>query len=76
MDEQWPQMIQRLIESNAKAIEALGNQSAEDRELIRQVGESVQQVSAAVVRLIDIVQIDRERSSQPRKYYPKSLGSY
>jgi hypothetical protein len=68
MDEQWQQMMQSLIESNtkminsnAKAIEALGNQAAEDRALIRQVAVGAEQVSAAMVRLIDIVQIDRER---------------
>jgi hypothetical protein len=68
MDNQWQQMMQQLIKSNtkaiasnAKAIEVLGNQAAEDRALIRQVGEGAQQVSAAVVRLIDIVQFDRER---------------
>jgi hypothetical protein len=49
------------IASNAKAIEALGNQAAEDRSLIRQVGESAQQVAGAVARLVDIIQVDRER---------------
>jgi hypothetical protein len=68
MDEQWQQMMQSLIESNtkaiasnAKAIEALGNQAAEDRALIRQVGEGAQLVAAAVARLVDIIQVDRER---------------
>jgi hypothetical protein len=68
MDEQWQQMMQSLIESNtkaiasnAKAIEALGNQAAEDRALIRQVGEGAQLVTAAVARLVDIIQVDRER---------------
>jgi hypothetical protein len=49
MDEQWEQMMQQLMESNTKliepnvkAIEALGNQAAEDRALIRQVGEGAQ----------------------------------
>jgi hypothetical protein len=67
MDEQWQQMMQSLIESNtkaiasnAKAIEALGNQAAEDRALIRQVGEGAQLVAAAVARLVDIIQVDRE----------------
>jgi hypothetical protein len=61
-------MMQSLIESNtkaiasnAKAIEALGNQAAEDRALIRQVGEGAQLVTAAVARLVDIIQVDRER---------------
>lgn len=61
MDREWQQMIEKLVESNAKAIEALGNQAAEDRALIRQVGEGAQQVTAAVARLIEVVQADRER---------------
>lgn len=61
MDREWQQMIEKLVESNAKAIEALGNQAAEDRALIRQVGEGAQQVTAAVAKLIDVVQADRER---------------
>jgi methyl-accepting chemotaxis protein len=61
MDREWQQMIEKLVESNAKAIEALGNQAAEDRSLIRQVGESAQQVAGAVARLVDIIQVDRER---------------
>jgi hypothetical protein len=61
MDREWQQMIEKLVESNAKAIEALGNQAAEDRALIRQVGESAQQVAGAVARLVDIIQVDRER---------------
>jgi uncharacterized protein Yka (UPF0111/DUF47 family) len=68
MSEQWQEMMQQLIESNtkaiasnAKAIEALGNQAAEDRALIRQVGEGAQQVTVAMARLIDVVQADRER---------------
>jgi hypothetical protein len=61
MDREWQQMIEKLVESNAKAIEALGNQAAEDRALIRQVGEGAQQVTVAVARLIDVVQADRER---------------
>jgi hypothetical protein len=61
MDREWQQMIEKLVESNAKAIEALGNQAVEDRALIRQVGEGAQQVTAAVARLIDVVQADRER---------------
>jgi methyl-accepting chemotaxis protein len=55
-------MMQQLIESNtkaiasnAKAIEALGHQAAEDRALIRQVGESAQHVAGAVARLVDII---------------------
>jgi uncharacterized protein Yka (UPF0111/DUF47 family) len=65
---EWQEMMQQLIESNtksigsnAKAIKALGNQAAEDRALIRQVGESAQQVAGAVARLVDIIQVDRER---------------
>jgi uncharacterized protein Yka (UPF0111/DUF47 family) len=68
MSTQWQEMMQQLIESNtkaiasnAKAIEALGNQAAEDRALIKQVGESAQQVAGAVARLVEIVQVDRER---------------
>jgi hypothetical protein len=61
MDREWQQMIEKLVESNAKAIEALGNQAAEDRALIRQVGEGTQQVTTAVARLIEVVQADRER---------------
>jgi L-lysine 2,3-aminomutase len=61
MDREWQQMIEKLVESNAKAIEALGNQAAEDRALIRQVGEGAQQVTTAVARLIEVVQADRER---------------
>jgi hypothetical protein len=61
MDREWQQMIEKLVESNAKAIEALGNQAAEDRALIRQVGEGAQQVTVAVARLIDVVQADRDR---------------
>jgi hypothetical protein len=61
MDREWQQMIEKLVESNAKAIEALGNQAAEDRALIRQFGEGAQQVTVAVARLIDVVQADRER---------------
>jgi hypothetical protein len=52
MDREWQQMIEKLVESNAKAIEALGNQAAEDRALIKQVGESAQQVAGAVARLV------------------------
>jgi hypothetical protein len=61
MNTEWQQMIEKLVESNAKAIEALGNQAAEDRALIRQVGEGAQQVTIAMARLIDVVQADRER---------------
>jgi hypothetical protein len=55
MDREWQQMIEKLVESNAKAIEALGNQAAEDRALIRQISESAQQVVGAVDRLVDII---------------------
>lgn len=44
-------MIEKLVESNAKAIEALRNQAPKDREFIQQLIVSAQQVTDAVARL-------------------------
>jgi methyl-accepting chemotaxis protein len=55
--------IERMVESNAKAILALANQATEDRQQIRMVAEGSQRTNDAVTALVSVVERHHESIS-------------
>jgi methyl-accepting chemotaxis protein len=67
--------IEKMVESNAKAILALANEGAEDRrtltEQIRAVGEGANRTNEAVISLVSVI----ERQQESLKRHDEAIQS-